>query len=273
MSESSTIIIVLSFFALLFIFERIFPLRPQMRPLRHLIVNGIFTAGLLIVAFFVVRPTIMSSFNLTDKWNFGLLSWLALPQWMGAVLGFLLLDLSVYYWHRVNHAIPFLWRFHNVHHVDPELDVSTSFRFHFGEVALSSGFRFLQIMLIGPTFSVFVIYETIFQLGTFFHHSNLRLPIRIERYLNLLIVTPRMHTIHHSQVKEETNSNFSVVLRMWDVLHRTLRLNVPAKQVAIGVPAYPERVNRVGLLMLLPFRRQRDYWKFDEKYEDGTSER
>ncbi|PIR22560.1 MAG: hypothetical protein COV44_07090 [Deltaproteobacteria bacterium CG11_big_fil_rev_8_21_14_0_20_45_16] len=165
--------------------------------------------------------------------------------------------------------IPLLWRFHNIHHVDPELDVSTSFRFHFGEVVLSCGFRFLQIILIGPTFSVFLIYETVFQLGTFFHHSNVRLPRRFERYLNLLIVTPRMHTIHHSQEKEETNSNFSAVLRVWDTLHRSLRRGIPENQIKIGVPAYPENENRLWSLLSLPFRLQRNYWKSAESAGDG----
>ena len=260
MNEPSIVLFVLSFFVVIFILERLFPLRSKARPFRHLIINGVLTAGLVLVAFFLVRPTIKGSFTLIEEWNFGLIPWLNWPLWLEGVLGFLLLDLSVYYWHRANHMIPLLWRFHNIHHVDPELDVSTSFRFHFGEVALSCGFRFLQIILIGPTFSVFLVYETVFQLGTFFHHSNVRLPLRFERYLNFLIVTPRMHNIHHSQVKEETNSNFSVVFRVWDTLHRSLRLGIPETQIKIGVPAYPESENRVFDLLLLPFQRQRKYW-------------
>ena len=119
--------------------------------------------------------------------------------------------LSFYYWHILNHKFPFFWRFHKVHHFDPDLDVSTGFRFHFGEVFFSTVFRVVQVSLIGVPFVTFAAYELVFRAGTLFHHSNLRLPIRFERRLNKLIVTPRMHGINHSQVRNETNSNFGVV--------------------------------------------------------------
>jgi len=260
MIKFSAIVIVILCFVLIFILERIFPLRSKQRPWTHIVVNAILTGGLLVVAYFLARPCVESGFALIESENFGLMSFLPLPLWAKGIVGFLLLDLSFYYWHRVNHVIPFLWRFHNIHHVDPELDVTTAFRFHFGEVALSSGFRFFQVILIGPSLAVFVAYEFIFQLETFFHHSNIRLPRRFERYLNFLIVTPRMHTIHHSQVKEETNSNYSVIFRVWDSIHRTLRLGIPEERIKIGVPAYPKADNRVLTLLALPFRSQRDYW-------------
>jgi sterol desaturase/sphingolipid hydroxylase (fatty acid hydroxylase superfamily) len=177
------------------------------------------------------------------------------------VLVFLLLDLAFYYWHRLNHEWPALWRLHNVHHCDPDLGVSTSFRFHFGEVALSTVFRVVQVTVIGASFPTFAVYEVAFQLNTLFHHSNVRLPIRLERWLNRVLVTPRMHGIHHSQVQEETNSNYSVVLPWWDRLHRTLRLNVPQSRIVIGVPGYAAPAdNRLWNLLAMPFRKQREYW-------------
>lgn len=95
-----------------------------------------------------------------------------------------------------------------------------------------------------------------------FHHSNVRLPITVERCLNKVIVTPRMHGIHHSIVKDETNSNYSVIFRWWDLVHGTLRLNVKQSDVVIGVPAYfdPED-NKFLNLLILPFRKQREYWR------------
>ena len=124
------------------------------------------------------------------------------------IVAFLLMDLSFYWWNVLNHRIPFLWRFHNVHHIDPDLDVSTGFRFHFGEVAMSAVFRVVQVALIGISAPAFATYELVFQANTLFHHSNVRLPIRFERLLNKVLVTPRMHGIHHSQVQGETNSNY-----------------------------------------------------------------
>ena len=102
-----------------------------------------------------------------------------------------------------------------------------------------------------------------------FHHSNLRLPIRLERTLNKLIVTPRMHGIHHSQLQHETNSNYGVVFPWWDRLHRTLGLNVPQSEIKIGVPGYsrPED-NRFINALLMPVRKQREYWPRANKPEN-----
>ena len=140
---------------------------------------------------------------------FGAAHLIQMPVAAQFVLSFLLMDLTFYWWHVANHRIPFLWRFHNVHHIDPDLDVSTAFRFHFGEVALSAGFRVAQVSAIGLSGWMFAVYELVFQANTVFHHSNVRLPIRLERLLNLVLVTPRMHGIHHSQVRDETNSRES----------------------------------------------------------------
>jgi sterol desaturase/sphingolipid hydroxylase (fatty acid hydroxylase superfamily) len=177
------------------------------------------------------------------------------------------MDLAFYYWHLGNHRIPFLWRFHNVHHIDPDLDVSTAFRFHFGEITLSSAFNVIQVSLIGISPWAFAIYQLAFQAEVVFHHSNLRLPIGLERLLSKIIVTPRMHGIHHSQVQRENNSNFGTVFTFWDRLHRTLGLNIPQNEVIVGIPAYTEpEDNRISNTLFMPFRRQRDYWR----RSDGT---
>jgi sterol desaturase/sphingolipid hydroxylase (fatty acid hydroxylase superfamily) len=152
--------------------------------------------------------------------------------------------------------------------MDPDLDVSTGFRFHFGEVLLSTLFRVTQVGLLGVSFTTFALYELVFQAGTLFHHSNLRLPIRLERLLVLIMVTPRMHGIHHSQVRRETDSNYGVVFCWWDRLHRTLGLNIPQAQIDIGVPGYSlPQDNTFWQALLFPFRKQRDYWR----KPDGTT--
>src|SRR5688500_679587 len=132
---------------------------------------------------------------------FGAVHLLPLPVAAQFVLSFLLMDLTFYWWHVANHRIPFLWRFHNVHHIDPDLDVSTAFRFHFGEVAFSAAFRVAQVSAIGLSGWMFAVYELVFQANTAFHHSNVRLPLRIERLLTLVLVTPRIHGLHHSPVR------------------------------------------------------------------------
>lgn len=251
---------------LLFALERARPLRRQSAELlARLLVNLSAAALALLVAGAVVRPLVQRLLALEPGRRFGLLDLVALPPVAEGLLAFLLLDLSFYWWHRANHRLAVLWRFHNVHHLDPDLDVSTALRFHFGEIALSAAFRVLQVVLIGVGAWAFWLYELCFQAATLFHHSNLRLPIRVERPLAGLLVTPRMHGIHHSQVEREAMSNYGVVLPWWDRLHRTLRLNVPQRLVTIGVPGYslPED-NRLRDVLLHPFRRQRAHWRLPD---------
>jgi sterol desaturase/sphingolipid hydroxylase (fatty acid hydroxylase superfamily) len=176
-------------------------------------------------------------------------------------LAIVLLDYTLYVWHVLTHKVSFLWRFHLVHHVDLDLDASTALRFHFGELAISVPWRAAQIMIIGVSPIAYLTWQTCVFLSIMFHHSNVKLPISFERWLNRLIVTPRMHGIHHSVVQQETNSNWSSGLTIWDWLHGTLRLNVPQDQVTIGVPAYREPAE-VSLLQILelPFLKQRSDW-------------
>ena len=262
------IAVLAGFGALLFVLERAVPLREAKRALLgRLVVNLAFSALAFGAAVLLVRPAVEASLGRVTEGPFGLMHLLALPAALGAVLAFLLMDLSFYYWHLLNHRVPLLWRFHNVHHIDPDLDVSTALRFHFGEVAFSAGFRLVQVLLLGISGWTYLVYELTFQANTLFHHTNLRLPIRLERILNRVLVTPRMHGIHHSQVERETNSNYGVVFPWWDRLHRTLGLNVPQSAITIGVPGYAEPDdNRLWHALGLPFRKQRDYWR----RPDGT---
>lgn len=263
-----TPLIIAGLFVLFFVVEKLFPLRQSRAGLiARLIVNGGLTASAFLVSAAIVRPSALGTLDWASTQPFGMLRIIPLPSWARFLAGFLLLDLSFYYWHVANHRLPWLWRFHNVHHIDPDLDVSTGFRFHFGEVLLSTFFRVAQVSVIGMSFATFAAYELVFQANTLFHHSNLRLPIGLERLLNRVLVTPRMHGIHHSQVRSETNSNYGVVFCWWDRLHRTLGLNIPQAQIQVGVAGYSQpRDNGFLHTFSMPFRKQRDYWR----RPDGT---
>ena len=263
MLTDSLLLTLLVFAVLLFVFERFAWLRHLNRPLLgRLLINGGISALALAVAVWLVRPAALSALRWASDAPIGVLHVLPMPTAVQFAVSLLLMDLTFFWWHVANHRVPLLWRFHNVHHIDPDLDVSTAVRFHFGEVALSAGFRVLQVSAIGPSIAMVAAYELIFQANTLFHHSNVRLPIRVERLLNLVLVTPRMHGIHHSQVREETNSNYSVVFPWWDRLHGTLGVNVPQSDIVIGIPGYSNPAdNSLGSGLLLPFRRQRDYWR------------
>jgi sterol desaturase/sphingolipid hydroxylase (fatty acid hydroxylase superfamily) len=173
------------------------------------------------------------------------------------------MDYTFYIWHVLMHRIPLLWRFHLVHHVDLDLDASTALRFHFTEMLASIPWRAGQVLLIGLTPFTFSVWQCVFLISILFHHSNIELPIRWERLVNKLVVTPRMHGIHHSIVERETNSNWSSGLTVWDWLLGTLRLNVRQLEMTIGVPAFqdPKAVTLLRVLVM-PFERLPPSWEF-----------
>jgi sterol desaturase/sphingolipid hydroxylase (fatty acid hydroxylase superfamily) len=228
----------------------------------RLVVNLVVAGCAFLTAALLIRPAVAPLLDRAGPLSMGMVRIVPLPPAIELVLSFLLMDLSFYYWHVANHRFPLLWRFHNVHHADPDLDVSTAVRFHFGEVALSAAFRLIQVAIIGVGASTYAGYELAFQLNTLFHHSNVKLPIAVERALNWVLVTPRMHGIHHSQIREETNSNYSVVFSWWDRLHGSVGLDIPQSGIVIGVPGYsaPDD-NRLPDVFIMPFHRQRAYWK------------
>jgi sterol desaturase/sphingolipid hydroxylase (fatty acid hydroxylase superfamily) len=168
------------------------------------------------------------------------------------------MDYTLYVWHVLTHRVPFLWRFHVVHHADLDLSATTALRFHFAEMLLSVPWRAAQVLLLGIGPRTLSCWQKATLAEIVFHHSNLRLPVRVERHLVRLIVTPRMHGIHHSTVREETDSNWSSGLTVWDWLHGTLLLDVPQQDIDIGVPAWrdPKELT-LPTLAAMPFREQR----------------
>ena len=157
--------------------------------------------------------------------------------WRG-IAGILLLDYTLYVWHVLTHRVPFLWRFHLPHHVDLDLDASTALRFHFGEMMLAVPYRLLQVTLFGIDYRTYSIWQTFLFACILFNHSNLRLPPGMERKLAWLLMTPRLHGIHHDADYAHLNSNWSSGLSIWDRLHGTYRDDVPQEQVSIGVPGH-----------------------------------
>lgn len=173
----------------------------------------------------------------------------------------LMLDYSLWIWHWLNHRVDFLWRFHRVHHVDLDLDAATGARFHFGEMSLSTVYRWLQIRVIDPDPRALSIWQTMLLVSIFFHHSNTRLAENADRLLSHVVVTPRMHGIHHSIIARETNSNFASLFTVWDMLHGAFRIDVPQQTITIGVPAYQQEEDvTLDQLVVMPLRDTSGDW-------------
>jgi sterol desaturase/sphingolipid hydroxylase (fatty acid hydroxylase superfamily) len=239
-------------FVLLVWGERRRPLRRETQPKLERNVRNLAIAGL---ASAVVQLTELPAARALTQEPRGLVQWLRLPEPWAAIAAVLLLDYTLYLWHVAAHKAPWLWRFHRPHHADLDMDASTALRFHFGEMALSVPFRAAQILLIGVSAGAFAIWQTLLVVSILFHHSSVRLPLEWERRLNRVLVTPRMHGIHHSTRPDELNSNWSSGLSIWDRLHGTFRDDVPQETITIGMPELraPEQVT-LARTLALPFR-------------------
>jgi sterol desaturase/sphingolipid hydroxylase (fatty acid hydroxylase superfamily) len=254
--------IIVTTFAVMYLGESIAPLRPRVEPRFRHILRNLTTGGVSLgIMVLIQTPLLVPVARLVEQRGIGLLHWIDLPRPWSIVIAVLLLDYTLWIWHWANHRVPFLWRFHLPHHVDIDLDASTALRFHFGELALSIPVRAAQIAIIGADPFAVAVWQAVLFASILFHHSNIRLPRRFEAVLARFIVTPRMHGIHHSAREDETNSNWSSLLSVWDFLHRTFRFDVPDEKIVIGVPAYQSpRDVTIGRILALPFRRQRNDW-------------
>jgi sterol desaturase/sphingolipid hydroxylase (fatty acid hydroxylase superfamily) len=204
----------------------------------------------------VYAPVVLGTAERAHDAGFGLLRWLRLPGWLASVLAVVMLDYTLWIWHWLNHRFPVLWRFHAAHHADLDLDASTALRFHVAELLLSVPFRTLQVAFIGVEVPILLLWETLLLVATQFHHSNLRLPLSFERWLQWAIVTPRMHGIHHSVVPAEVNSNFGTLLSAWDRVQRTFLARIPQSEIVIGLAEMqdPARLGFLGTLGV-PFQK------------------
>ena len=199
----------------------------------------------------------------TARWaqaqGVGLLNGLALPGWVRLIAAFLLFDVWMYWWHRLNHRIPFLWRFHRTHHSDPRMDVTTANRFHIGEIALSSVLRVPIIALLGLQLWELAFYELAMFTVVQMHHANIAFPAWLDRALRVFIVTPFMHKVHHSRSQPETDSNYSSLFSFWDRLFRMFRLRGDPLTLRYGLEQFdhPENHTLIGLLAMPMKRVQR----------------
>lgn len=193
--------------------------------------------------------------------DFGLFNQLQWPLWIEVLIAFVLLDLAIYWQHRLAHMIPVLWRLHRVHHADLDFDCTTGLRFHTLEILLSMLYKWLVILILGPAVLAVLIFEIILNGMALFNHANASLPQRIDRGLRWLVVTPDMHRVHHSSSQQETNSNYGFNLSCWDRCFGSYR-DHPAlghDAMQIGLTEYRERtqVARLPAMLLMPFTTAR----------------
>lgn len=193
---------------------------------------------------------------LAEERGFGLLQAVGAPRGASVVLAIVALDLAIYLQHVLFHAVPALWRLHKVHHADLDLDVTTGARFHPLEILLSMGIKSAVVLLIGAPPVAVVVFEILLNATAMFSHSNLRIPASVDRVLRWAVVTPDMHRVHHSVVREEIDRNFGFNLPWWDRLLRTYQDQPRAghEDMAIGLEEWREDAGvALPRLLVLPF--------------------
>lgn len=233
----------------IFVAERRRPLRRQTAPslprdLRNLAMGAMCAAVIATIE----TPSTQAVARANTKLQRGLAG--SLPQPLNVIVAFLVMDYGFYLWHVATHRLPFLWRFHRVHHVDPDMDMSTAIRFHFADMLVSLPWRLVQVRVSGITPGALVAWQRFFTLSILFHHSNWALPRGWDERLSRLITTPRMHGIHHSTAKAERNSNWSSGFSLWDRMHGTFRQLPPPRAITIGVDD-PHATDDVAIIRAL----------------------
>jgi sterol desaturase/sphingolipid hydroxylase (fatty acid hydroxylase superfamily) len=186
-----------------------------------------------------------------------------LPSWpignaaLSFVAGFLLLDLLRYAVHRCEHAVPFLWRFHALHHSDPDVDVTTAVRHHPVEYVLASAVYWLAVLVLDiPAVVALTHGLAVFGMSAI-QHGNVRLPQWLERSLQPVLVTVDMHRIHHSVVFDQANSNYGAVFSVWDRYFGTYTrlMRTQHDHIVFGVRELPRRdCLKPSAMMLTPWR-------------------
>ncbi|MDY6980788.1 MAG: sterol desaturase family protein, partial [Pseudomonadota bacterium] len=190
--------------------------------------------------------------------GWGIFNYYAPPYWLAVIASVIIFDFLIYLQHVMVHAIPLFWRLHRMHHADLDFDVTTGARFHPLEIILSMLIKFATIVVLGPPVVAVIIFEVLLNATAMFNHSNVRLPLGLDRVLRWFVVTPDMHRVHHSAEDDEANSNFGFNLPWWDRLLGTYR-DQPRdghEGMTIGIRKYrePKQVSWLYGMLMLPFK-------------------
>ncbi len=246
-------------FAVFAVWELLAPRRTQhhSRSVRWLNNLAIMVLNGLIVRLGIPLAAVGTAIVAQDQ-NLGLLNLVSLPAWFAMIVAILALDLILYLQHLVFHHVDFLWRLHRMHHADLEVDVTTGLRFHPIEIVLSMAIKMAAVLVLGAPVVAVIAFEVLLNASSLFNHANIRIPEKVDRIMRYFIVTPDMHRVHHSVVRQETNSNFGFNVPWWDYLFGTYRASPQAGHLGMKVGIEYFRTQRdlwLDHLLLQPFRK------------------
>ena len=251
---SSDSFIALIAFGVIFILEFIFPFfKNYGNRIKHTLNN----LGIAAINRIVILPCITYFALWLDRFSqsfAGILSFFD-HNVIKLLIGIILFDLWMYFWHRLNHEVYFFWLFHRMHHTDPQMDSTTAVRFHPVEIIFSYGLNLIVLGLLGFDFNFLAIYNTVMVPVIIFHHSNIAFSEKWDNLLNRFIVMPRMHRVHHSVIMGETNSNYGTIFSFWDRLFKSFRMREDFQSITYGIGTFRKlKWQHIGGMLLLPFK-------------------
>ena len=216
-------------------------------------VNGMLWLANLIVIGAVCGACACTVARWAGQAGIGVLNAWPMPPWLALPITIAALDFVSYCWHRANHGLAFLWRFHQVHHSDPTFTVSTAVRFHPGELLLSLPLRLTAVALLGASAEAVVLFEVLFTVANLIEHGDIDLPRRTEWLVGRACITPALHRRHHTRRGPDRNTNFGTVFALWDRLCGTYAASDSATQITTGLPGLDGLT--LPRAILLPLRR------------------
>ena len=259
--ENETLIrlsVFIGLFAVFAIAETFLPRRQRADTARRWFVNWslsiIDTVTINIMAFVMPVMAVSAAIDAGNN-GWGLFNNLSWPNWLEIVLAILILDFAIWLQHLITHKVPLLWRLHQVHHADKEMDVTTAIRFHPVEIALSMLLKIGLVYLLGPVAFAVILFEILLNGSALFNHANIYLPKKLDAIIRKVLVTPDMHRVHHSVHREEHDSNYGISLSIWDHMFRTY-VAQPKEghdEMNVGLRWRDERPSKLLWVLKLPF--------------------
>ena len=260
----------LGVFVLVATWELLSPRRTLLLPRKT---RWISNLGIVLINTVIVRlvfPTAavgVAAFCATKGW--GLLNYYILPKYLAMLLAVVAMDFVIWLQHVMAHAIPLIWRLHRVHHADLDYDLTTGSRFHPIEILMSMLVKFAAIVVLGPSVMAVLIFEIMLNATAMFNHGNFRLPVSLDKFLRLFLVTPDMHRVHHSVIEDECNSNFGFNLPWWDRLFGTYTAHAREPQISMQIGllwhSNPAEVARLDGMLLMPFKSASDAYAINRR--------
>ncbi len=228
------ILILAAVFGLQFLAEHLYPQKRSLNDWKNECFNLLI--GVLNLALtFIPAGFFVHWVALIQERNWGLLHQFKLPYWIVQVITILIMDFWMYVWHRLNHSVPLLWRFHSFHHKDTKMNSTTALRFHIVELFFSYPGKALVCFVFGINYLPLLVYESLFFVSVVIHHSNIYITKKQDAVYRALFASPLMHRIHHSVRFEETTSNFGALFSFWDRSFGSW-MEKPKDEIVFGLP-------------------------------------